>query len=413
LVKVNAPQPWHSRVHFNGKRGNAMALRERIYRVIEAPEPDDWKSRWFDGFMVVLIISNVVAVILETIDVMAKEYTAFFWAFELFSVAVFTIEYFLRFWVAVESGDGRYHHPFTGRVRYALTPMALIDMIAILPFYLSWFLAVDLRFMRVFRLLRLLKLTRYSPALEILGAAFHTQRRTLAAALVIIVILLVFASSVIYLLEKDIQPETFSSIPKAMWWGLATLTTVGYGDVTPVSAAGKVFGGFIMVLGIGMFAMPAGILATAFANEVRKREFVVTWRMVASVPLFSRLDALRISEIVNVLELKMVPRQYTIVHKDDRADAMYFIALGEVEVDVPPEPVRLQAGDFFGEIALLKDCLRTATVTSVTECQLLVLSVREFQRFLMTDPSIREALTKVTEQRLAELEKSDRVLATH
>jgi len=390
-----------------------MTLKERIYRVIEEPEADDWKGRWFDAFMVVIIISNVVAVILETVDVVAEAHTTFFWAFEIFSVAVFTVEYLLRLWVAVESGDERFHPPVAGRIRFALTPMALIDLVAILPFYLSWFLVIDLRFLRVFRLLRLLKLTRYSPALQTLGAAIYTQRRTLVAALVIIVVLLVFASSVIYLLEHKTQPEVFSSIPHAMWWGLATLTTVGYGDVTPVSVAGKVFGGFIMILGIGMFAMPAGILATAFANEIRKREFVVTWRMVASVPLFSRLDALRISEIVNVLELKVVPPRYTIVEKGDKADAMYFIAIGEVEVDIPPDPPRLGTGDFFGEIALLKDCSRTATVTSVTECQLLVLSIGEFQRLLRADPSLRETLIKVTEERLAELARSDQIQASN
>ena len=122
-------------------------------------------------------------------------------------------------------------------------------------------------------------------------------------------------------MEKEAQPEAFSSIPAAMWWGLATLTTVGYGDVTPVTPVGKVFGAFIMVLGIAMFALPAGILATGFANEIRKREFVVTWRMVAAVPFFSILDALRISEIANLLEVRVVPPGNVVVHKGDKADS--------------------------------------------------------------------------------------------
>ena len=142
------------------------------------------------------------------------------------------------------------------------------------------------------------------------------------------------------------QPEAFGSIPQAMWWGLATLTTVGYGDVTPISVAGKLFGGLIMVLGIGMFALPAGILATAFGTEIRKREFVVTWNMVASVPLFSQLNALRISEIVALLEMKVMPPRSTIVAKGDKADAMYFISVGEALVDVEPEPQPLKAGEF-------------------------------------------------------------------
>ena len=291
-----------------------------------------------------------------------------------------------------------------GRVRFAMTPMALVDAIAILPFYLQMFFAIDLRFMRVFRLLRLLKLTRYSAALQMLGVAVYGQRRTLGAALVIIVTLLVFASSVIYLLEKDAPPEAFASIPQAMWWGLATLTTVGYGDVTPISVGGKIFGGFIMVLGIGMFPLPAGILATAFGNEIKKREFVVTWNMVASVPLFSQLNALRIAEIVDLLEMKVMPPRSTIVAKGDKADAMYFISIGEALVDITPEPQLLKSGDFFGEIALLKDTERTATVTAVTECQLLVLNTGSFNRILTGNPEMRETLTEVMEQRLSELE---------
>jgi len=382
-------------------------LRKSIYDVIESSDPEDWKGKWFDDFMIVLIVTNVVAVVLETVESLSVAYKTFFDVFELFSVAVFSIEYVLRIWTAVESEDNRFRPPVAGRVRYSMTWLALIDAIAILPFYLEAFLSVDLRFMRVFRLLRLLKLTRYSAALQILGAAVHGQRRVLGAALMIIVTLLVFASSIIYLLENETQPEAFASIPEAMWWGLATLTTVGYGDVTPISAAGKVFGAFIMVLGIGMFALPAGILATAFANELRKREFIVTWRMVASVPLFRRLDALLISEIVNLLELKVMPPRCAIIERGDQADAMYFISVGEVEVDVPPEPRRLKAGDFFGEIALLKESPRTATVTSVTECQLLALRVNDFKRLLLTNPELREILTEVMEQRLAELQKAE------
>jgi len=379
----------------------AKTLKKRIFDVIESPDPEDWKGKCFDEFMIVLIVINVIAVVLETVESLAVAYGTIFQYFEYFSVTVFSIEYALRIWTADENDDQRFHPPVKGRVRLALTPMALVDAIAILPFYLQVFLAIDLRFMRVFRLLRLLKLTRYSAALQMLGAAVYGQRRALGAALVIIVTLLVFASSVIYLLEKDVQPEAFASIPQAMWWGLATLTTVGYGDVTPISVAGKVFGGFIMVLGIGMFALPAGILATALGNEISKREFVVNWDMVASVPLFSQLNALRISEIVALLEMKVMPPRSTIVAKGDKADAMYFISVGEALVDVEPEPQPLKAGKFFGEIALLKKTARTATVT---ECQLLVLNSGAFYRILTGKPEIRDILTKVMKQRLSELE---------
>ena len=385
----------------------AESLRTRIYKIVESTHPDDLHGQWFDYFIVALIITNVIAVILETVEGLYVAYTEFFTGFELFSVAVFTVEYLVRLWVVVDSPNENYRHPFNGRLRYAVTPMALIDIAAILPFYLSLLIPVDLRFMRVFRLLRLLKLTRYSTALQTLGAVLYDQRRTLGASIFVMLILLVFSSSIIYLVEKDAQPEAFSSIPKAMWWGLATLTTVGYGDVTPATGIGKVFGATIMVLGIGMAALPAGILATGFATEMQKRTFVVHWKLVAGVPLFTSLDALRISEITQLLELNIVPADYAIVRKDEPADSMFFISRGEVEVDVGTGGARLGPGSFFGEIALLKNCNRTATVISVTECQLLVLSVEDFNNLLRSNPDMRETVNAVMDERLRQLEAGD------
>ena len=385
----------------------AESLRTRIYKIVEPTHPDDLHGQWFDYFIVALIITNVIAVILETVEGLYVAYAEFFTGFELFSVAVFTVEYLVRLWVVVDSPNENYRHPFNGRLRYAVTPMALIDIAAILPFYLSLMISVDLRFMRVFRLFRMLKLTRYSTALQTLGAVLYDQRRTLGASIFVMLILLVFSSSIIYLVEKDAQPEAFSSIPKAMWWGLATLTTVGYGDVTPATGIGKVFGATIMVLGIGMAALPAGILATGFATEMQKRTFVVHWKLVAGVPLFTSLDALRISEITQLLELNIVPADYAIVRKDEPADSMFFISRGEVEVDVGTSEARLGPGSFFGEIALLKNCNRTATVISVTECQLLVLSVEDFNNLLRSNPDMRETVNAVMDERLQQLEASD------
>jgi voltage-gated potassium channel len=382
---------------------NETALRGRVYNTLESSAPDNWLGRWFDNFMIVLIVTNVIAVILETHEGIAAA-PDFFWTFELLSVAVFTVEYLARLWVCVENPEPGYGHPVLGRLRHVATPMALIDLIAILPFYLAFLVSVDLRFMRVFRLLRLFKLTRYSSALETLGIVVYGQRRPLGAALLIMLILLVFASSIVYLFEHDAQPEAFASIPHAMWWGLATLTTVGYGDVAPVTALGKTFGGFVMVLGIGMFALPAGILATGFADEIRKREFVVSWKLVAGVPLFASLDALRIAEIAQLLRPKMVPPRYAIVRRGEPADAMYFIVTGEVEVDVQPVAQMLGAGDFFGEIALLKESERTATVTTATECRLLYLDRYDFRRLLRDHPDLHDTVTQVMESRLIQLE---------
>ncbi len=377
-------------------------LKTRIFEIIESPEPGDWEGRWFDRFMIVLILANVFAVVLETVAELALAYGDFFLGFEVFSVTIFTIEYLSRLWVCTEDKTGG-GHPIIVRLKYALTPGALIDLVAFLPFYLSMFLTIDLRFMRIFRLMRLLKLTRYSPALESFATVIKSESRTLGAAMLVMAILLVFAASFVYLLEKKTQPEAFASIPHSMWWALATLTTVGYGDVTPATLGGKLFGAVIMVLGIGMFALPTGILATGFSREIRKREFMLTWRLVAGTPLFSHLDALRIAEIANLLHPKKVPSGYTIVKHGKAAHSMYFIVSGEVEVEVPPQPRRLGAGDFFGEIALLTESKRTATVTAVTECQLLILEVVDFRQLLDVSPELHDLLTEAMKDRLAQL----------
>jgi voltage-gated potassium channel len=172
-----------------------------------------------------------------------------------------------------------------------LTPMAIVDLLAILPFFLQSVLGFDSRILRIFRLVRLLKLTRYSPALTIIGAVIMAQRKALVAALLISLCALLLSATILFAVEHEAQPDKFSSIPAAMCWALATLSTVGYGDVLPITVWGRIFGSMTMILGIGMLALPTGVIASGFANEIRKRDFVVNWKLVSSVPLFKELDA--------------------------------------------------------------------------------------------------------------------------
>jgi voltage-gated potassium channel len=206
-----------------------------------------------------------------------------------------------------------------------------------------------------------------------------------------------------YVLEREAQPKIFASIPHAMWWAIVTIATVGYGDMFPITPVGKVFGGMVMVIGIAVFAVPAGILATGFASEIRKRDFVVTWQTVANVPLFAGLDAARIAEISRLLKRQVVPAQFAVVRRGDPADAMFFIMAGEVQVDITPTPVRLGRGQYFGEIALIRDTVRTATVTTLAECQLLSLDVADFRRLLESNPGLKATITRTAEERLRAL----------
>ncbi len=249
-----------------------MKLRKRTAEVLEQGRYNDRLSKTVNLLLILLITLNVAAITLESVDRIYARYETAFWLFELFSVAIFTIEYLARVWSSIdleESGDAR---PIVGRIRYMLTPIALVDLLAILPFYLSLYVSMDLRFLRGLRLLRLFKLTRYSPALGALLDVIQQEAEALVAAFVVLLIILVMSAAGIYILENELQPEVFGSIPDSMWWAIVTLTTVGYGDTVPVTTLGKMFGGLIGLLGIGMIAIPAAIMASGFAENIHSRK---------------------------------------------------------------------------------------------------------------------------------------------
>ncbi len=381
-------------------------LRNRVHSVLEVPDSDDPFSRIIDFGLIGLITLNVLAIIVESIDTIGAAYQPHFEMFEVISVAIFTVEYVLRVWICVGDADGKYRGSLLGRLRYMASPLALIDLIVILPFYLSFVVGIDLRALRILRLLRILKLTRYSGAWATFSAVIYGQRRTLYMSGFLMFIMLVLSSSLMYLIEHDAQPEAFADIPSAMWWSLVTLTTVGYGDVTPVTVLGKVLGGFVTIMGLGMYALPAAILASGFMQELSKRQFVVTWGMVAKVPFFARLDAEKIAEISALLKPWAVPARYTVIRRGEAADCMYFIVTGDVEVDLQPTSFHLTTGEYFGEMGILSRSPRVANVISITECQLLILEARDLNRLLEDNPALAAELKELVDRRLAESESS-------
>ncbi len=245
------------------------SLKIKIFGILE---PGDEDSKYFDPFIMCLIILNVVAVVLETVNGIYVRYASIFHAFDLFSVAVFTAEYILRVWSCTV--DKRFRDPISGRIRFLITPFALIDLMAVLPFYIP-FIFPDLRFlraMRLFRLFRILKMARYSDSLGIFMNVLRMKKDDLMLLLFSILILLVVSSSLMYEAEHDAQPKAFSSIPAAMWWGVVTLATVGYGDMYPITPLGKLIGSVVVILGIGLFALPTGILASGFAEVLQNKK---------------------------------------------------------------------------------------------------------------------------------------------
>ena len=246
-------------------------MRKKIYDILEMTNAQDFLSRAFSLFIVSLISINIACIVLESIPELNAKYRNLFFSIEIISTTIFAIEYILRLWSCVESNLVTSHSIKT-RVRYALSPLAIVDLLAFLPSILQlMFPGIDLRFLRVLRLLRVFKLTRYFSSFELLLNVLHEERKNLAGIFVLLLVILTLAASALYLVERDIQPDKFGSIPQAMWWAIAALTTVGYGDVYPLSAAGQILGSLVTIVGIGMVALPSGILASAFSEQTRRK----------------------------------------------------------------------------------------------------------------------------------------------
>jgi voltage-gated potassium channel len=239
-------------------------LRKRIYLTLAPDEKGGALEYFFEIFLILIIILNILAILLNSVDAINKEYGEFFYHFEVFSVILFTIEYLLRIYSIVENPS--YRHPLTGRLQYIKTPMAVIDLLAFLPFYLT-FLPLDLRFIRIIRLMamfRMFKVARYMEALTVFRKVIHERKEQLILSILFIFFILILISTVMYYVERDTQPGKFTSIPDTMWWGIATITTVGYGDMVPVTPLGRFLGGLFAIAGVGLLALPAGILSSGF-----------------------------------------------------------------------------------------------------------------------------------------------------
>src|SRR5262249_8734688 len=276
-------------------------LRRRVYQVLEQGPVGDRTSKAVDRVLVVLILINLIAVALESIPEYETRYGGIFAAIELFSLLVFTVEYGLRLWSAVEHGPHQHTSARSGRLKYVLSPAGIIDLIAVLPFWFAMIIPGELRVLLVFRMVRFFKFARYSPAMRSLLDVLYNERRALFGCLVIALGTALVAASMMHLAEAKVQPDKLGTIPEAFWWAIVTIGTIGYGDVVPVTAIGKMIATVTIFAGLVLMALPVGIIATAFAEQIQRRDFIVTWGMISRVPLFSELDATEISDVMELL----------------------------------------------------------------------------------------------------------------
>lgn len=247
-----------------------LYLRKSFYRILETSAGQRrGMSLLFNLALISIITLNAIAIILHTVPEYNRRFSQVFRDFEIFSVIFFSIEYLLRVWVCVE--NEKYYHPFWGRLRYIVSTAALIDFLAIFPFYFSLF-ATDLaiiRILRLFRIFRLFRITRYSHAFRLIQNVVAEKKEELVLSTILVIFMLIIVSSIMYYVEHAAQPDKFSSIPATMWWGVTAMTTVGYGDIHPITPLGKFLGGIAAIVGIGVFALPTGILVSGFNEHIR------------------------------------------------------------------------------------------------------------------------------------------------
>jgi voltage-gated potassium channel len=286
--------------------------------------------------------------------------------------------------------------------KYLFSPSGLVDLLGILPVPIALLCGAEPETAWLFASLWVLKLGQNSPGFAQLGRVFVLEARPLASVLVLFLIVLFLASAAMHVIEREGQPVAFGSLPAALWWAVVTLTTTGYGDEVPQTGLGHLLGSVVMICGIATFGLWTGILATGFAAESRRRNFIETWDLVSKVPFFQSLDPTSITEITHMLRRVEIPERIAVIRRGRVGDCMYFIAAGEVEVDVEPTPVRLGVGAFFGELALLGDSIRTANVATTKPSTLLILDLADFRKLMAHHSELARVIDVEGKRRLDE-----------
>ena len=339
-------------------------------------------EKYLENFFGILIALNIIHQIIDSTNIM-DTYPQWQTAFDLFfpiSMVIFVGETALRTYLDRRLG-------FLG----------WMDVVVIVNFFLGG--AYDLRAFRLFRVFEIYKHTRILFPSNTLVRTIYLQRFALLGSQIMVLSVLLVFSILIYFIEGNVQPESFGSIPDAMWWGIATLTTVGYGDIYPATLAGKILASFTMFLGIGMFALPAAILASAYYEEIQKKNFLVSIETITEIPLFAKLPIAALSKINEKLDPVILAAKKTVFNKGDKADSMYIIEFGHVEVEIE-NPVKLGPGDYFGEMGLLGNTSRNATIRTLDEVKLLELTKEDLEELLeeheVLFQEIEEKITGIT-----------------
>ena len=336
------------------------------------------------------VLSSVVLMILLSID------TAYNALHHWIDALLFTCLVFFIFEWVVRLRQSVLRHQV---MAYLLSIRGVVDAAGAIAIPIALVLGANPKTAWLLGVLWLLKVIPGIPGLRQLRRVLVQESGPLLSVLVIFLMVLFLASVAVYFLERDVQPGTFGNIPSALWWAVATLTTTGYGDVVPITPLGRIAAAFVMICGLGVFGLWTGILATGFAAETRRDNFLKTWESVSKVPFFAALGPAAIADVTGMLRTMDLPARTTIIRKGAAGDCMYFIATGEVEVDLPGKKVRLSDGAFFGEMALLGNNLRSANITTTRVSKLLVLDLVDFRVLMARHPDLSETIDAEAKRR--------------
>jgi voltage-gated potassium channel len=298
----------------------------------------------------------------------------------------------------------RLHHAWHERELrpYLLSFGGMIDGISAIAIPIALAAGVERRTAFLLGIIWLLKIAPDTAGFKQLRRVIAQESEQLGSVMIIFALVLYAASVIVHVLERDAQPAIFGTIHGTLWWAIVTLTTTGYGDAVPVTGLGRIVASMVMICGIGVLGMLVGVLATGYAAEARRSQFIRTWELVSKVPFFRDLAHGAIVDVTNTLRRLELPARAIVVRKGAAGDCMYFIASGEVEVELPDRKIPLPQGSFFGELALLTDSPRTATVVTKTDTALLVLDLLDFRTLTARHPELAAAIDAEAKRRVEE-----------
>ncbi len=373
--------------------------RRRLYLLLQ-PESPGPGARIFRALHHLMVAAGIAIMLTATVTAMADAHGSLLEIGFYVVAAFFLIEYVLRLIAAPETPGGEHRRPLDARLGWATSLGGVFDLVCTLPGLIALLHVPEAG---LFGFIWAFKYVRYSPGLALLGRVISHARQQLLSVLLGFAIVLLAAASLAYLLERHAHPENpeaFASIPMALWWGIVTMTTTGYGDVVPHTIAGRALSGIVMVGGILIFALWTGIIVNGYAEELRRREFLRTWELVARVPFFHNIGASLIAEVARLLRPRDYPAGAVIMRRGEPGDCMYFVVEGEYEVQLQADSLRLGAGHFFGELALLTGDPRNATVVATQDCTLLVLDIVDFHELLARQPELARVIREEARKRL-------------